>query len=222
MNSAGRMSYDQFKKSFPIGTSIGKPFPDYDYIGECVSYWLQKAVNVDGAPFNAPLGHAVDIPSNPTFLDYYYKVSDTEKQIGDSMFWGDGDMTGKEGHVATYDGSNYMMNQNYNGSKVISRNKVFTSGFLGYYRFKGGSMPYITDEALADFEKWKEIGIDAIKYKDALLASKAWTGDMKQDINLITDSANDLQQFKDDWKETVGAIGKKPTPLKAGVYEVKG
>lgn len=142
------MTYDEFKRTFPIGTSIGKPFPPYDYIGECVSYWLQKAVKVDAAPFNAPLGHAAQIPSNPTFLQYYEKIPDSERKVGDAMFWGDGSMTGPEGHVAIYDGGEYMMNQNYNGSRVISRNNIFTSAFMGYYRIKGEDMTAIADKTI--------------------------------------------------------------------------
>lgn len=63
---------------------------------------------------------------------------------------------------------------------------------------EGGDMAYISEEALKDFEKWKAIGIDAIKYKDALLASKAWKDDIKENLNNITPALDDLSQNKKD------------------------
>lgn len=143
------ITYADFKKKYPVGSSVASP--EGLYKGECVSYVRQYMQQVNGF-LSGPLGNAVDIPSNPAFLAFYRKV--TTPRVGDLMFWGDdvGSWTGPNGHTAIYDGNSVMMNQNYNGSGVVSRNQVFTQGFIGYYRPKGEDMvtkTQITDLARA-------------------------------------------------------------------------
>jgi hypothetical protein len=151
-------TYTQFKQDHPIGSSVAKPFAPFDFRGECVSYGLTKSVEVDGVPFNAPMGHAAQIPFNPTFLKYYEQVASPIE--GDLMFWEDdaGNWTGPEGHMAVYDGGGYMMNQNYGGSRVISQNKVFTPGFIGYFRLKGGQSMQVTEPLFRRL--WSLVGLD--------------------------------------------------------------
>lgn len=131
------ITYAEFKKRYPIGKDVASP--EGLFRGECVSYVRQYMLQVHGFS-SGPLGHAINIPDNKTFLSAYKKVS--SPRVGDLMFWGDdaGNWTGIHGHTAIYDGNGMMYNQNYNGSRVISKNPIFTPGFKGYYRPKGFKM----------------------------------------------------------------------------------
>lgn len=136
------MTHAEFKNKYPHGVSVGKPFPPYDYVGECVSFVLRYMREVHNVPVNAPLGHAAQIPYNSFFKQHYEKISDP--RVGDLMFWGDGALTGAAGHTAIYDGNGKMYNQNWNSDRKVSTRDVFSSAFIGYYRPKnsnqGGNM----------------------------------------------------------------------------------
>lgn len=131
------ITYSQFKAKYPPGSSVASP--EGTYKGQCVSYVRQYMAQVHGVE-TAPLGNAVDFATNPTFLKYYEKVP--SRKVGDIMIWGDdpGSWTGTAGHDAIYDGYDKMMNQNYDNSLVVSRNTIFSPGFIGYYRLKGEYM----------------------------------------------------------------------------------
>ena len=130
------ITYPQFKAKYPPGSQVCSP--EGTYCGQCVSYVRQYMAQVHGVK-TAPLGNAVDFATNPTFLSYYRKVSDSERRVGDIMIWADdpGTWTGEAGHDAIYDGTDKMMNQNFDGSLKVSRNTIFSPGFIGYYRKKG-------------------------------------------------------------------------------------
>lgn len=165
------MTHSAFKKKYPSGSSVGKPFPPYDYKGECVSFVLRYMREVDGVPVNAPIGHAAQIPYNSFFKQHYSKVS--SRKIGDLMFWGndDGNWTGPAGHTAIYDGNGKMYNQNWNGDKKVSTRSVFSPGFIGYYRpkekdmYKGKSAEYWYKKykRYYGYTKTKRILLDRIK-----------------------------------------------------------
>ena len=80
-------------------------------------------------------------------------------------------------------------------------------------------MAYVDDAELKDLRKWKEIGMDAVIYKDGVVKSIAWNGDMAQDGHRITAVLNDLQQFKRD--NAQAASPEPATELKPGLYRVK-
>ncbi|THG30668.1 M23 family metallopeptidase [Naasia lichenicola] len=87
---------------------------------------------------------------------------------------------------------------------------------------RGGSMISISYEEYEDLKSWKAKGIDATKYKDAVIASEAWNGDMHQSIELITPVMNDLHGFKRDQvaQGIQGSKSQSATTLKPGLYEV--
>jgi hypothetical protein len=130
------ISYPAFKKKYPIGKTVCSP--EGTYCGQCASLVRTYMKEVHGV-VTGPLGNAVDFADNSTFLKYYEKIPDKDRKSGDIMIWGNdpGTWTGEAGHDAIYDGNDYMYNQNFNGSLKVSRNKIFTPGFIGYYRKKG-------------------------------------------------------------------------------------
>lgn len=214
----------QFYQSHPIGTSVAKPFFPFDYLGECVSYVLTKAVEVDGVPFSSPMGHAAQIPYNATFLRYYEPVSDPIE--GDLMFWGDdpGTWTGPEGHTALYDSPGYMMNQNFNGSRVISRNKIFTPGFIGYFRRKGATME--NEDLITD----KDIDILRICHSEigGWDLNKTHAGDYDEKFLATYKGKSMREMIRNQWRNGAGfrdkreaALNAKPTDAELSLRAIK-
>lgn len=221
------ISYTDFKKKYPIGSSVGKPFPPYDYVGECVSFVLHKMTEVDGAPIVSPLGHAAQIPHNDTFKEYYESVPASERQIGDLMFWENdqGNWTGDAGHTAIYDGNDYMYNQNFNSSGKVSRDKIFTPGFIGYFRRKGGTMSKPNTQQLHDmgtaayraiYDREPESG------KAAIAMGKKMVDEDGELTPASFISGVQGERKADEWKQRSSkAKSTKATVLKKGTYIVK-
>jgi len=133
-----------------LGKSYGNPEPTLwegkgTYVGECVSYIRQKLSAVEGVLIGS-LGNAVDWANDKAkaklaTLGYAWKPGDTAFKDGDILVWGDddGNWTGKAGHISLwYQGK--LLNQNFNGSKRVSKNNFFPAGYLGRYTKKGDIM----------------------------------------------------------------------------------
>lgn len=208
------MEYPAFKIEYPVGSSINKPFPPYDFWGECVSYILRKIVEVDGVPINAPIGHAAQIPFNTTFLKYYEKIPTAERKPGDLMFWGNdaGNWTGEAGHAALYNGGNTMLNQNYNGSRVISINTIFNQGFIGYYRKKEVDVfeKPTTEQIKKGFASIDEVPTNA-ELKD--YGSKDWWYFMSKIIFQGQKRYRALKDEKNILQDKYNALVKQKTPV---------
>ncbi|SRR6266542_22024 len=211
-------TYEDFKRKYPAGSSVAKPFPPFDFAGECVSYTLTKAVEVDGVPFAAPLGDAAQIPLHPTFRQYYQQVA--LPIPGDLMFWGDdsGTWTGPEGHTALYDAPGLMMNQNFNGSRVVSKNAIFTPGFIGYFRVKEEQVSKPTyDEVLSQFRTF--IGQDPTEQQQNYYVARDWgtlngdllryTSDRLKEAHSQAQAAGAPNEDAKKWQQLASLLGVK-------------
>lgn len=84
---------------------------------------------------------------------------------------------------------------------------------------KGGNQVYVDKAEYDDLLNHKAISIDAQPYKDAVIASAAWTGDIGEKPENITPVLNDLQQFKRDNARATSS--ESATELKPGLYRVQ-
>lgn len=126
------MTLEQFKNE-TLNKSYGNPKTN-TYVGECVSYVRQYMEQVLGIK-TAVWGNAVDYWTNPQVLQYFNKVSSPKD--GDIVVYGDdpGNWTGPAGHIAIYY-KGQLLNQNYNNSRKVTINPMFSPGRLGYLRKK--------------------------------------------------------------------------------------
>jgi len=125
---------EQFKNE-TLGGSYGNPGTN-TFVGQCVSYvrkYIEECLDIK----TVINGHASNYYNSAWCAQYFDKVPQGQEQDGDILCWGDGTMTGPEGHIAIRYGAGRILNQNYGGSLRVSINNFFPSAYQGALRKKG-------------------------------------------------------------------------------------
>jgi len=195
-------------------------------LNDFVNRWEGKRVDIDNYPegaiyqctdlttvylnevFGLPIGAYGDaieywIKTKPSVLAKFDKVTDKSIRPGDIVII-DTAGTSPE-HIGVGLEGSQILEQNGQtgngqgkGGDAIRKRKIDPSKVIGILRPKGGNDVYLTPAEYEDYKKWKEIGLDAAPYKDAVVRSKAWKTDMKSNGTLVLPVIDDLYTFKQD------------------------
>lgn len=99
--------------------------------------------------------------------------------------------------IAVMGWSGYVVPANEKGTHlhwcVKENNK-----FIDPMSLIGENMPTISQEEYDDLKHWKEVGIDALPYKEQIIKTKAWASaaDMSFVVDRIAASVDDLYAYK--------------------------